>query len=378
MFFNLINYRQLIKNQVYNIPGWRTNRKIVVIESDDWGMLRMASKRAYEKFLKLGYPVDRSVYSRFDALEQNDDLTLLMDVLSSVKDKHGNPAKFTINNIVANPDFQKIRSHNFESYFFEPYTETLKKNQNSDQVMELYRQGLNEGLFQIQFHGREHVHVNNWLNKLRSGDRVFLDAFEEGMFTLNNEKGCSCRFECLDAMATYSGSDFSFIQNAIKEGTELFKQIWEFSSSSIIAPCYTWPSKLENDFKLCGIKYVQGSRAQREPTLINMRPSIKRHFMGQKSKEGLIYLIRNVNFEQAENANIDIVPSALKEIESAFFWRKPAIISSHRVNYIGSIVPENRNRNLVYLKKLLNRIVEKHPTVEFMSSDQLGDLIAKS
>lgn len=369
---------QNIKNHLTNIPGWRTNRKIVVIESDDWGMLRMASKSAYEKFLKLGYPVDRSVYSRYDALEQNDDLASLMDVLSGVKDNNGNPAKFTINNVVANPDFEQIRSQNFESYFFEPFIETLKKNQNSDQVMESYRKGLNEGLFQFQFHGREHVHVNNWLSKLRSGDKMFLDAFEEGMFTLNNKNGCSCRFECLDAMATYSNSDFSIIQNAIKEGTGLFKQIWEFSSSSIIAPCYTWPSKLENDFKLSGIKYVQGSRAQREPSSINESPRIKRHFMGQQNEEGLIYLIRNVNFEQAENPNIDIVASALQEIDTAFFWAKPAIISSHRVNYIGSIVPENRKRNLVLLKKLLNKIIEKHPTVEFMSSDQLGDLIAKS
>ena len=135
---------------------------------------------------------------------------------------------------------------------------------------------------------------------------------------------------------------------------------------------------MENDFKLSGVKYIQGARAQREPSLFNQKPRIIRHFLGQRNKEGLIYLIRNVNFEQVENTSVDIVASALNEIDTAFFWGKPAIISSHRVNYIGSVVPENRNRNLVLLKKLLNRIVEKHPTVEFMSSDKLGDLIAKS
>lgn len=369
---------QGLKNHLTNIPGWRTNRKIVVIESDDWGMLRMASKRAYAKFSKLGYPVERSVYNRYDSLEQNDDLSALMEVLCNVQDMHGNRAKFTINNLVANPDFNKIFSHHFSSYFFEPFTETLKRKPNSDQVIELYKQGLNEGLFQIQFHGREHVNVNNWLNRLRNGDKLFLDAFDEGMFTINNEKGCSCRFECLDAMAAYSEDDFSVIQNAIKEGTELFKQIWEFSSSSIIAPCYTWPSKLENDFKLSGIKYIQGARAQREPSSTNQRPIIKRHFMGQQNKEGLIYLIRNVNFEQTENPNIDIVASALKEIDAVFFWGKPAVISSHRVNYIGSIDPENRRRNLILLKNLLNKIIKKYPKVEFLSSEQLGDIIANN
>ncbi|NTW32234.1 MAG: hypothetical protein HGB12_06370 [Bacteroidetes bacterium] len=30
-----------------NIPGWRTDRKILVIESDDWGSIRMPSKETY-------------------------------------------------------------------------------------------------------------------------------------------------------------------------------------------------------------------------------------------------------------------------------------------------------------------------------------------
>ena len=29
-----------------NLPGWRTSRKIVVIESDDWGTIRMPSNKA--------------------------------------------------------------------------------------------------------------------------------------------------------------------------------------------------------------------------------------------------------------------------------------------------------------------------------------------
>ena len=32
-----------IKKWLINIPGWRTNRHIVVIESDDWGSIRMPS-----------------------------------------------------------------------------------------------------------------------------------------------------------------------------------------------------------------------------------------------------------------------------------------------------------------------------------------------
>jgi len=35
---------------IANIPGWRTNRKIIVIESDDWGSIRTLLN-VFENFL---------------------------------------------------------------------------------------------------------------------------------------------------------------------------------------------------------------------------------------------------------------------------------------------------------------------------------------
>ena len=57
---------------------------------------------------------------------------------------------------------------------------------------------------------------------------------------------------------------------------------------------------------------------------------------------------------------------------------KPAIISSHRVNYIGSLEPSNRSHGLHQLKKLLKQIVNKWNDVEFMTSAELGELMRKS
>ena len=39
--------KQTITHNLLNIPGWRTKRHIVVIESDDWGSIRMPSKDVY-------------------------------------------------------------------------------------------------------------------------------------------------------------------------------------------------------------------------------------------------------------------------------------------------------------------------------------------
>ena len=38
-----------LKRNLLNFRGWTTKRKIVVIESDDWGSIRMPSKNIFKK-----------------------------------------------------------------------------------------------------------------------------------------------------------------------------------------------------------------------------------------------------------------------------------------------------------------------------------------
>jgi hypothetical protein len=68
----------------------------------------------------------------------------------------------------------------------------------------------------------------------------------------------------------------------------------------------------------------------------------------------------------------------MQQIEAAFRWNRPAIISSHRVNFCGHIDPANRAKGLGDLRVLLKKIVEKWPDVEFMSAGELSDLIRAS
>ena len=48
-----MSLKQTITHNLLNILGWRTKRHIVVIESDDWGSIRMPSKKVYDKLLRL-------------------------------------------------------------------------------------------------------------------------------------------------------------------------------------------------------------------------------------------------------------------------------------------------------------------------------------
>ena len=103
-------------------------------------------------------------------------------------------------------------------------------------------------------------------------------------------------------------------------------------------------------------------------------------FLGQKNALGQIYLTRNCFFEPSSSGfefptNTDWVNNCLKEIEIAFLWHKPATISSHRVNYIGFLYPENRERTLKQFEELLGKMLKRWPDIEFMTSMELGDLI---
>jgi hypothetical protein len=133
---------------------------------------------------------------------------------------------------------------------------------------------------------------------------------------------------------------------------------------------------LEKILQENGIKYIQGSNVQLVPVDDSTYKIRKKyHYMGQKNKFNQHYLVRNCLFEPTQSNNPQVVSQILKDIKLAFSHKKPAIIGTHRVNYIGSLNPKNRDNNLRLLQQLLNEIVKKWPDVEFISSDQLGKLI---
>jgi hypothetical protein len=157
---------------------------------------------------------------------------------------------------------------------------------------------------------------------------------------------------------------------------DLFEKIFGYRSKSFIAPNYTWSSELESYLKQLGVQTIQGARAQRQP--IQDGVHIKKHKMGERNAEGQVFLLRNVAFEPSLIPSNDWFSSVIWEISNAFFWNKPAIISSHRLNFIGCLDKQNRENNLMLFREILESIIKKWPEVEFMTSDQLGQIILES
>jgi hypothetical protein len=124
-----------------------------------------------------------------------------------------------------------------------------------------------------------------------------------------------------------------------------------------------------------GVKYLQGGMHQYIPKGGFDNYEVKRHVLGEHNSLGQTYLTRNCFFEPALVQKNDWVEYTLSSIRDAFRWNKPAIICAHRINFIGSIDEGNRTRNLKLLDQLLEKICRVWPLVEFITSDQLGDII---
>lgn len=371
----LNNIKSTLSHTLLNLPGWHTRRKIVVIESDDWGSIRMPSREVYEKLLKKGIRVDKCHYCSNDSLERGDDLNALFEVLNGVKDINGNPAIITANTVVANPDFDKIKTRNFQEYHYKMISESYKDIVGCENSFELLKEGNKKGLLSIQSHGREHLNINRWMHYLQNDFPETKFAFEHGVYGLSTTITSEKRKSFLPAFDFESAEEEQKVNEIAKDGLCIFKELFGFTSESFIAPNYVWSKSLEKSIFEEGVQFIQGTRKHTYRMSEGSKASNRWRYFGKKNDFGQIDLVRNAFFEPAENSSKDWVNSCLSEISSAFFWKHPAVICSHRVNFMGGLNEKNRNDNLRLLKKLLNEIVKRCPDVEFMSSNLLGKLI---
>ena len=362
------NIKQQISRNLINIPGFRTKRKIVVFESDDWGSIRMPSMKAYEALKKYGIPVHKSPYCKFDALESNTDMEWLLDLLLSYKDFKGNPPIITANTVVANPDFKKIKESNFKEYFYESFIETLKRYPNHDKVEALYKKGLSEKIFFPQFHGREHVNVEMWMKLLRE-NKNFQFAFSQEMWGLSNDVFPNSK----SIQATFDSDNEFFLANSVKEGLALFKEIFQYESQSFIANNFIWSLALSKVLAEKGVIHLQGMKYQKLPKVSTDKRKLVRHYLGERNEYNQIYSIRNCSFEPSIDGESH--KKTIKEIQNAFFWNKPSVISTHRINFIGSLDANNQMDNLKEFKLLLTEILKKWPDVEFMTTMDLDKIM---
>jgi hypothetical protein len=368
----IYNFLQNLKN----IPGWTSSRNMVVFECDDWGSINMPSNEAYARMVSAGLNVGRRRWNRFDTLETADDLEQLFAVLDSVRDCQNRPAIFTPITNVANPDFDKIKSEGFTKYYFEKFTDTLARYYPDNNARKLWMEGMNAGIFMPELHGREHISVQFWLQELQRGNKDLMVAFNEGFVSLEIPgtqpliRGFRTEFYFV------SEDQKPFLINSLKEGVSLFHEIFGYVPRVFVPANGIFHPDFVEVLAGTGVKFLWVNHFMRYPS---DEGRLKSRWMkaGQSGPQGLTYYMRNCSFEP-NGENYRGVDFTVRQIEAAFRWGKPAIVSTHRASFAGGLDPANRTKGMNELKKLLDVIIKKWPDIEFMSSGDALEFMKNS
>lgn len=374
----MINKQQL-KRYISNLPGWRTDRKIVVIESDDWGSIYMPTVHAKMGLINSGLNLNTH-YLQYDSLETRADLQSLFKVLKKHKDSTNRPPVITAVANVANPDFNAIKESNFTTYSHESFVETSNRFEASSGILEDYKEGIQNRLFYPIFHGREHLNITRWMKLLSENNFAIKTAFKFGVPALGRDENGK---QLPDLRAAFDLDDLSELEvqkEVLKSGLALFEEIFGFKSRYMVPPNGPFNSSLEENLKELGVEFIGTSKIHLSP-LGGGKWKKEYRYLGKKNKHQQAYITRNCFFEPSSwehSKEKDWVSSCTEEISSAFLMKKPATISSHRVNYMGGLDLNNRENGLERLDTLLGAIIKRWPSVEFLTAEELGDIIAKS
>lgn len=350
----------------FNNLFYKTNKKLIAIASDDWGSIRIKSKKDQVELTEKGLNIATNRFDAYDSLESNKDLEELYEVLLSFKDFKGNHPIITPAFNAANPDFEAIKENNFTNYVSENINKTILRYPASSQIIDLYKKGIEHNIFVPQSHGKEHIQATWWIKELQNKNSFAKQAFcnefifiPDNLLTLpvNNIQGT---FNALNI------SDIEHYEATVSSTITMFTELFGYKPTYFTPPAMFYHKSLESILVKNGFKYLDVELVQKKSLAKNKTIN----FLA-KNKTGLKAVIRNNVFETNLESHNDGVDSCLKNIELAFKYKQPAIISNHRVSFVGEIDEKNRANGLKALQKLLREILNKWPEAEFVSVPNL-------
>lgn len=299
------------------------------------------------------------------------DLDALFSTLKSKRDKNGRNPVVTALSLSTNPDFEKISKSNFQEYHYESFLKTLEKEGKSD-TWNVLKQGVIEGIFYPEFHGREHLNVKVWMDNLKDGNPQTLEAFKRGCWGFKPTNKYSILYQA--AFDLDKASTLPLHYEIISDGIKCFNDLHGRTPLYFVPPNGSIHQSVIDYSIDNGIEFISSPKIHLQPLGENKFKK-KFRYQGQRGYKSSIYLTRNCFFEPSYPGASYTIDACLKQISIAFKCNKPAVISSHRVNYIGGLNEQNRIDGNKALNELLNRVLKNWPDVEFLNSVELGRII---
>lgn len=311
---------------------------VAVFESDDWG----------------AGPLDQA-----KALEN------LRVILARFKDKMGRTPVATLGVILATADTRRIRDAGGAEYFSASLSDPVYTP-----LREVMEEGVRQGVFALHLHGMEHYWPQT-LMQAAAKDTNVRDWLQSDGIPGTESLPSPLQARWTDASVLPSRAlESEALRAAIAEEASLFVTCFNVRPRVAVATTFVWTEEVEAAWANAGIDVIitPGVRYTCRDATGKPGGEDKRMFNGELSKNGQIYLVRDVYFEPM----LGHTPVRLvNDVEEHARLGRPCLVEMHRFNFIGAA--EKCDKSLRVLEAALEQLQHALPEMRFMTSLELAE-----
>jgi len=331
---------------------WR-RLKAVVLESDDWGLCAWSPDDQAFRVLA-DTPVFRSnVGARYggSTLERAEDVREMVATLLEFRGGDGFPPVLQANTVVAAPDYVGLTPPGFEA---DPmplvdFPATPSRWARPGLWGEISR-AREAGVWWPELHGLHHLPERAWLTALRRGASDARRA--------HDQQSPVC--QAVEGSGEYAAAEpIELRRRNLGLAVEKFTAVFGRPPGSFCPPDYQWDSALDEDAVRLGLSTFQGRSERADAPLPLLSRTIGRYRWPDLSGKRFS-LPPRIAFEPSagprEAARVG-VEAVRRSVRAAWNLGQPAIVSTHRVNYVHLDAKRQAN-GLARLRDLLAVLVE--------------------
>lgn len=318
-------------------------RPVLILESDDWGPGPESHARA---------------------------LSSLVDVLLRHRDVTGRPALATIGVILGVPDAPAMRHDSALGY----RRRTLAEPEQQP-MREALQHGARSKALALQLHGLEHLWPDAFAKALCAPGSAARAWLAQGDGTDTEDLPSPLQSRWTDAATLPSQAiPEADIRRAVQEEVALFEAVFGVLPEVAVPPTFVWRAEVECAWADAGVRCVVtpgrrftcrdavGRPAGEDRTMLN----------GERGDGDLAYAVRDLYFEPIRGHRCaDVLP----HIREYFRLGRPALLETHRSNFIGSV--EQLSSALEEVDTLYRALLREFPDLRFMSTAELARVFAQ-
>jgi hypothetical protein len=325
----------------------KSSKKIVVIESDDWGLERAKTHAAVDYAINK-YGAAQQTRWTTDLLETIEDIDALGNVLLTFKGRFLKDPVITANFITHNIGYENNKQ-----------LELVPITQLPAALLQKYQSAIAAGWLHPELHGYCHYHLHE-LNQYflsKDGQQDFAQGF---LLAKPNVR------PFLHLLRGEFAASNTSIGNNLASSIKVMETLFGQGPGTLIPPHFVFDKTWFPLLQSLGIGSLQAAnRSVNSKGQLMIAADFALH-------QQVMLAARNCRLDPHPDYNFN-ADHCIANIERAFANQQPAVVDCHRVNFSGDYASQQRARTLEELTKVLNYLQQHHPDTLFLNSAALKE-----